>query len=128
MFNDQGSSSFALTHVDNMADADRFLAEHSVDIVMLDFGLIDAFGLKRLQATSAAQPTSIVLLADVKDEASAMMTMKDGVQDYLIKSQAETRELMHTLRNSIDRKILEETLLSEQTRAQITLELSLIHI
>jgi diguanylate cyclase (GGDEF)-like protein/PAS domain S-box-containing protein len=122
MFSDQGSSSFALSHVDNMADADRFLAEYSVDIVLLDFGLIDPIGLKRLQVTSAARPTSIVLLADVKDEAQAMITMKDGVQDYLIKSEVETHELMHTLRNSIERKILEEALLSEQTRAQITLE------
>lgn len=122
MFSDQGSSSFALTHVDNMADANRFLAEHSVDIVMLDFGLTDPLGLKRLQAASAARPISIVLLADVKDEAQAMTTMKEGVQDYLIKSQVETRELMHTLRNSTERKLLEEALLSEQTRAQITLE------
>jgi len=122
MFRDQGGSSFGLTHVDNTPDAEKFLAEHPVDVVLLDFGLFDSFGLSRLQTVSAARPTSIVLLADVNDAAQAMMTMKDGVQDYVIKCDVEIHELMHTLRNSIDRKILEETLLSEQTRAQITLE------
>jgi len=122
MFRDQRGSSFGLTHVDNTPDAEKFLAEHPVDVVLLDFGLFDSFGLSRLQTVSAARPTSIVLLADVNDAAQAMMTMKDGVQDYVIKCDVEIHELMHTLRNSIDRKILEETLLSEQTRAQITLE------
>lgn len=68
-----------------MADADKFIAENSVGIVLLDFGLIDAFGLRRSQATSAARPTSIVLLADVEDEAQAMITKKEGVQDYRLR-------------------------------------------
>ena len=41
MFDDQGSHSFALTHVVCLADAETYLAGHSVDIVLLDLGLFD---------------------------------------------------------------------------------------
>jgi PAS domain-containing protein len=63
-----------------------------------------------------------VLLCELKDEATAMRAMEGGVQDYLVKGDIEPHELMRAMRNSVARKILEEALFSEHTRAQITLE------
>lgn len=65
---------------------------------------------------------SIVLLCDPEDEATAMRAMEGGVQDYLIKGEIEAHELMRAMRNSVVRKVLEETLSNERNRAQITLE------
>jgi PAS domain-containing protein len=52
----------------------------------------------------------------------ALRAMHGSVQDYLVKGQIEPHELMRAMRNSVARKILEETLFNEKNRAQITLE------
>jgi DNA-binding response OmpR family regulator len=124
MFNDQGSYSFKLTHVKSVTDAEAYLQRQTVAVLLLDLSCCpDASGFEViLRAHAAARGASIVLLSDLEDEAIAMRTMERGVQDYLIKGQFEPRELMRAMRNSIARKILEETLFNEKSRAQITLE------
>src|SRR5271166_6023304 len=120
MFNDQGSYSFALTHVESMADAETYLAGQSVSVVLLDLGCPDAPGFQAvLRAHAAARGASIVLLSGPEQEAIAGRAMDGGVQDYLIKGQIEPRELMRAMRNSVPRKILEETLFHEKDRAQV---------
>ena len=123
MFEDQGSYSFALTHVDCLADAEAHLALEAVDVVLLDLGCPDAPGLEGVLRThAAARGASIVVLSSQTDEAIAVQAVTDGAQDYLIKGQIESRELMRALRSSVSRKILEETLFSEKSRAQVTLD------
>ncbi|MGC2557575.1 MAG: response regulator [Terriglobales bacterium] len=45
MLNDQGLHQSKLTHVERLSDAERHLAEHEVDLILLDLGLPDAHGL-----------------------------------------------------------------------------------
>ncbi len=42
MLNEQGPQQTELTHVQRMSDAEKHLAEHAVDIILLDLGLPDA--------------------------------------------------------------------------------------
>jgi CheY-like chemotaxis protein len=42
MFNEHGSRNTELTTVRSMAEAERYLSEHAVDIILLDLGLPDA--------------------------------------------------------------------------------------
>ncbi|MGA2653048.1 MAG: EAL domain-containing protein [Terracidiphilus sp.] len=123
MFSDQGSDNFTLTCVQSIAAAEAYLTGKSIGVVLLDIGCIDAPGFQAVKrARAAARGASIVLLSNLEDEAIAMRAMEEGVQDYLIKGQIEPHELMRAMRNSVARKILEETLSNEQSRAQITLE------
>jgi diguanylate cyclase (GGDEF)-like protein/PAS domain S-box-containing protein len=123
MFGNQGDYSFALTHVDCLADAESHLALEAVDVVLLDLSCPDAPGLDGVLRTHAAtRGASIVLLSSQKDEPIAVQAIAGGAQDYLIKGQIESHELMRALRNSVSRKILEETLFSEKSRAQVTLD------
>ncbi len=39
MFNEQGSHNTEMTHVDCMSEAEKYLAERAVDIILLDLGL-----------------------------------------------------------------------------------------
>ena len=55
MFNDQGSYSFALTHLKRVADAETYCATHPVDVVLLDLGLLDSVGLEKLLRTQPAR-------------------------------------------------------------------------
>ncbi len=123
MFKGLGSSSFALTGVEDMAAAERHLAGHSIDVVLLDLELPGAAGLEAVRRIHAALPrVSIVVLCDAGNEPTAVEAMQAGAQDYLIKDQFDAHGLMHALRNAVERKILEEALFKEKERAEVTLE------
>ena len=123
MFGDQGSHSFALTHVASLADAETYLAGHPIDIVLLDLGLSDPEGLEAARRVRAIAPrVSIVLLSSLDDEPTAIQAIHEGAQDYLIKGQIEPQKLMRALSNAVERNIHEEILTNEKERAQATLE------
>jgi len=123
MFDDQGSHSFKLTHVVCLADAETYLAGHSVDIVLLDLGLPDSKGLEAVRRARAVAPrVSIVLLSSLDDEPKAIQAIQEGAQDYLIKGQIEPHKLMRALGNAVERKMNEEILFNEKERAQTTLD------
>jgi diguanylate cyclase (GGDEF)-like protein/PAS domain S-box-containing protein len=123
MFKNQCLYAFRLAHVESLADFKTYLAEHSVDVVLLDLGLPDTEGQEAVRYVRAAAPrVSIVLLVGKESESTAMLAMKEGAQDYLVKGQIETRELMRALRNAVERKIIEEVLFVEKERAKVTLD------
>ena len=122
MLNEQGSHNTELTHVECMSEAEKHLAEHAVDIILLDLGLPDAQGLEAVRRAHAAAPrVPLVVLTGMDDESLAAQALQEGAQDYLIKGQIETRGLLRALRYAIERKIMEEALFVEKERAQVTL-------
>jgi diguanylate cyclase (GGDEF)-like protein/PAS domain S-box-containing protein len=123
MFNDQGSHDVELTHVECMSDAEKYLPERAVDIILLDLGLPDVQGLEAVRrAHAAALHIPLVVLSGLDDESMAVQALQVGAQDYLIKGQIEPRELLRALRYAIERKIIEETLFAEKERVQVTLD------
>ena len=122
MFDDQATNTFALTLVVSLADAETYLAGHSVDIVLLDVGLSDPEGLDAVSRVRAVVPRiPIVLLSSLDDEPKAIHAIHEGAQDYLIKGQIEPHKLMRALSNALERQINEQILLSEKDRAESTL-------
>ena len=122
MFNDQGSPSFALTHVECLADAETYLVGNPVDIILFDLGLTHLEGPEAVKwARTVAPRVSIVLLSSPDDEPKALQAIHEGAQDYLIKGQIEPHKLMRTLGNAIERSINEEIVFNEKERAQVTL-------
>jgi diguanylate cyclase (GGDEF)-like protein/PAS domain S-box-containing protein len=123
MFNEQASHNTELTHVQCMSEAEKHLAEHGVDVILLDLGLPDAQGLGAVRRAHAAAPRiPLVVLTALDDESLAVQALKEGAQDYLIKGQIETRGLLRALRYAIERKIMEEALFAEKECAQVTLD------
>ena len=113
MFNEQGSHNTELTHVECMSEAEKYLAEHAVDIILLDLGLPDAQGLEAIQRAHAAAPgVPLVVLTGLDDETMAVQALQQGAQDYLIKGQIETRGLLRALRYAIERKAMESAALA----------------
>jgi diguanylate cyclase (GGDEF)-like protein/PAS domain S-box-containing protein len=122
MFDDHGSHSFKLTHIECLADAETYLRGHQVDIVLLDLSLSDPEGLEAIRRVRAVAPhVSIVLLSSLDDEPKAMQAMREGAQDYLIKGQIEPNTLMQALGNAVVRTTNKEILTNEKDRAQATL-------
>jgi len=113
MFDGQGAHFGELTHVDCMNAAEKHLAEHTVDIILLDLGLPDAQGLGAIRRTRAVAPNvPLVVLTGLDDESMAVQALQHGAQDYLIKGQIETRALLRALRYAIERKAMESAALA----------------
>jgi diguanylate cyclase (GGDEF)-like protein/PAS domain S-box-containing protein len=122
MFKEEGSPDTELTHVMSLSEAEAYLAERAVDIILLDLGLPDAQGLSAVRrAQAAASRVPLVVLTGLDDESVAAQALQEGAQDYLVKGQIETRGLLRALRYAIERKIMEEALFVEKERAQVTL-------
>jgi diguanylate cyclase (GGDEF)-like protein/PAS domain S-box-containing protein len=122
MLNEQDSHDTELTHVERMSEAEKHLATHAPDIIVLDLGLPDAQGLETIRRARAAAPhVPLVVLTGLDDESLAVQALQEGAQDYLIKGQIEQRGLLRALRCAIERKTMEEALFAEKERAQVTL-------
>lgn len=110
MLNEREANTTILTRVATMREAEAYLAEHAVDIVLLDLGLPDVQGLEALRRTRAAAPgIPTVVLTGMDDEGVARLALQQGAQDFLIKGEIEIRGLMRALRYAIEREAMEET-------------------
>jgi CheY-like chemotaxis protein len=122
MLNEQNSHPTELTHVERLSAAEAHLAKHAVDVILLDLGLPDAQGLGAVRRTHEAAPhVPLVVLTGLDDETLAAQALQEGAQDYLIKGQIDARGLLRSLCYAIERKSMEEALLVEKERAQVTL-------
>ncbi len=122
MLNEEGAYRTELTLVGCMEDAESYLTNHEIDIILLDLGLPDAEGLDALRRIRAAAPrVSVVVLTGRDEESLSGQALQEGAQDYLIKGQIDSRSLLRALRYAIERKTMEEALFVEKERAQVTL-------
>jgi signal transduction histidine kinase len=109
MFSEHDSHNTELTHVDCMSDAESYLAERKVDVILLDLGLPDAQGLEGVRRAHAAAPNiPLVVLTGLDDESLAVEALQQGAQDYLIKSRIDAHGLLRAVRYAIERKALED--------------------
>lgn len=105
---------FQTTHVRRLSEALEYLWEETCDVVLLDLGLPDSHGLDTLVVLRAQAPgVPIVVLTGFQDEALAVEALKGGAQDYLVKGQADGKQLGRTMRYAIVRKATEEALLGQ---------------
>jgi signal transduction histidine kinase len=108
MFNEQDGRKSELTLVDRMSAAERYLSEHTVDIVLLDPGLPDAQGLGSIRRAHAAAPrVPLVVLTGLDDGSLAEQALQEGAQDYLIKGQFDARGILRAVRYASERQRLE---------------------
>jgi len=126
MFDEQGSHGTKLTVAPSMGEAEKYLAEHTVDIVLLDLGLPDVQGLEVVRRAHAAAPRVPLVRADWPGRRVARRASTAGRSAGLsrqsqIDTYGTTRGLVRALRYSIERKILEDALFGEKERAQVTL-------
>jgi PAS domain S-box-containing protein len=123
MFKEPGSTETELIHVESMGEAEKKLAETTVDIILLDAGLPDSQGIESVRRAHAAAPrVPLVVLTGRDDETLALMALQAGAQDYLVKGQINTRGLLRFLRYAVERNAMEAALFAETERAQVTLK------
>jgi PAS domain S-box-containing protein len=122
MFKEQRTINTTMTFVGTMKEAEAFLAEARVDVILLDLGLPDAQGLDGILRCRAAAPRApIVVLTGMDDDTLAGRALQAGAQDYLVKGQIDASNLHRALRYAAGRKSVEDALFAEKERAQVTL-------
>jgi signal transduction histidine kinase len=101
---------FQVTHVERIAEALRQLRSESFDVMLLDLSLPDAHGLEPIdQVCSAAPHLPVLALTGLDDETLAVRAVQEGAQDYLIKGQLESGQLLaRAIRYAIERKRADE--------------------
>jgi len=93
---------FDLKRVETLKKAFAELALHEIDVILLDMGLPDSFGLNTFLAVYAAHPlTPIVILSGNADDQLALQCVTKGAQDFIskndlnIKSQSILKRAIH---------------------------------
>lgn len=100
---------FAFVHTNRLGDALERLEREPFDVILLDLNLPDSTGpVTFMRARAAAPELPIILLTGVDDEAVGSEAVREGVQDYLIKGQADGRQIARAIRYAIERKRAEE--------------------
>jgi diguanylate cyclase (GGDEF)-like protein/PAS domain S-box-containing protein len=122
MFKAEGLHDTEVKHTESVSEAEKYLAQHAVDIILLDLGLPDAEGLEAVRRVHAAAPrVPLVVLTVSDDESLAAQALQVGAQDYLTKGHIEARGLLRALRHAGERKMMEDALFVEKELALVTL-------
>lgn len=102
---------FTIETAENLADCLRCLTSRSFDLVLLDLGLPDSYGLETLDNVYQACPyTPIVVLTGTADEEMGIEAVKRGASDYLVKSKYFKDLLVRSIRYAVERKRAEDAL------------------
>ena len=113
---------FTIERVTHLSDGLKRLSAGGIDAIMADLSLPDSQGIGTFDSLFAAAPhTPIMVLSAPGDETSVTEAVQRGAQGYLAKVHFGSYLVFQSLRNIIQRKVIEETFYIEKARAQVTL-------
>jgi two-component system, cell cycle response regulator len=96
---------FEPTHVDSIENAIDHLRQGKTDIILMDLSQAGNDGLEAfLEIHAQAPEIPIVVLSDIDDQNLAIMAIRRGAQDYLLKGELEPDLLMRALSFAIERQ------------------------
>jgi len=109
---------FAVETAGSLAEGLKYLNARSFDLVLLDLGLPDSFGLETFDRVYSACPhIPVVMLTGLEDQKVSVEAIQKGASDYLVKgADSLTDILVRTILYALERKRADEMLrLSERS-------------
>jgi two-component system cell cycle sensor histidine kinase/response regulator CckA len=108
---DTGFVNFQIESVSRLSEALARLKNAGIDLVLLDLGLPDSNGLETFYRMLEATPhIPIIILTGNDNQEMAVLAVREGAQDYLIKGQIGGIQLTRAVRYAMERKRLENEL------------------
>jgi signal transduction histidine kinase len=96
-----------ISREDRLSEALKRLGRDLFDLVLLDLGLPDSFGLDTFNGVHTAFPdVPIIVLTGLDDEMKAFEAVRQGAQDYLEKGGLNSVLLLKAVRYAIERQKL----------------------
>jgi two-component system cell cycle response regulator len=81
------------------------LTEGGIDVVLLDLGLPDSEGIETFLEVKRKAPTvPVVVLTGLDDQDLAVKAVREGAQDYLVKTDIKGRRLVQSIRYAVERQ------------------------
>lgn len=100
----KASGEFDPVHVFRLSDAFESLSQGDVELVLLDLNLPDSSGLDTLRKVHAKVPgIPIIVLTVHSGEAMITEAIREGAQDFLVKTEIAPNLLIRSIRYSIER-------------------------
>ena len=98
----------------SLATAIDALQRDAFNCVLLDLGLPDADGLEAVKRVRTTAPgVAIVVLSGQEDETLALMAVREGAQDYLVKGRVDHNHIVRAITYAIERKQQEAVLVHQ---------------
>ena len=128
-----GATAVSLVCAQRLSEALALLRTDSFHAILLDLSLPDSPGLEALAAARSAAPDApIVVLTARFDEEVAVRAVREGAQDYLVKTEVDGALLYKSIRYAIERHRVEGALRTSEARYRSLVESSiqgiLIHV
>ena len=97
----------------SLSETLEHLEKPNFDLIILDLGLPDSFGLETINSVhNAVSQIPIIVLTNLSNEEAGVEAIKRGAEDYLVKGKFFRESLARTIRYAIERKRSKE----KQTR------------
>lgn len=95
----------------------EIMAAEAVDVILLDLDLPDSSGESTFQAVKErARDTPVIIMTGLNDQLTAINAVREGAQDYLLKSQMDANLLVRSIRYAIEREKLSAELRQAMAR------------
>jgi len=109
------TAQFDITVSARLSEALTKLHGGSFDVVLTDLSLPDSHGLEAFRELHSAAPTvPVIVLSGVDDETLATSAVREGAQDYLVKSRSDPHLLVRSIRYAIERHAAERKLIASE--------------
>lgn len=123
MLKEVQNTSFKVKHAIKLSEGLKFINQDDFDIILLDLALPDSRGIETFKQTNDAAPNlPIIILTGLSDEEFAIKAVGEGAQDYLAKSDVDSRLLDRSMKYAIERNIIEDKLKKSEERYRIMVE------
>lgn len=109
MLQDTGIGIYQLHKETRLEDAQKFLRNNTVHLILLDLSLPDSAGLDSfLDIQRINNKIPVIILTGLSDTELATYAIQAGAQDYLVKGEFDESLLSRTIQYSLERKKQEE--------------------